>query len=596
MIGMHVLTLAVHLLLSRASAAVVDLNIQQPLADKNHNQVTLYSQALKKLRDSVGARLMIASPVGKPCYTKPDAANPDLCDEVEALKTNDSWISRQAGGYFYGNWASCQSTGETCALPVDSSSHDVIPANSTCYKGSVPDYVVAVDSTEHIKAVFTFARDTQTPLVIKNTGHDWKGRSGGQDSLAIWTHHLRTPKVPIRLEKDFTPHGCSAKEYNDTVFHFGPGETWAGAYEFAENNNLAVLGGTCGTVGIAGWLSGGGHSPLTPVYGMGVDNVREVEIVTPQGDTMVVNECRNSDLFFAVRGGGGGTFGVVTKITYKSVPKFSVQTFRAAFNATDRGLTRNDVRQFFDILTSSALKWSTRGWGGYIKTDGSGIELINPRSTPLDAQSDLAPFSTWLQEKGFKIEFQAEDSWYSYFVKHLQPTSTHVGAWSAAVASRLVLPQLFDNNHRNNLIDILLDLQETGLHIWIMLVTPSTFPHTTTSSLHPSWKSAIWSIRINDRWDQFYEAGKPDLNRKHFEHVHKAMNNLREITPDAGVSINEADIWETNYEAAFWGEKNHLKLVAIKRQVDPENLLSNHMAVGWDDNADRYRCYPKKEI
>lgn len=179
---------------------------------------------------------------------------------------------------------------------------------------------------DHVKAVFEYAHETKRPVVIKNTGHDWKGRSSGVDSIALWTHHLRHPNVPIVLDTTFIPDGCpDSLLQREKVFHFGPGETWAGAYQFAEDHGYSVLGGTCGTVGVAGWLLGGGHSPLTPKYGMGVDNVRQVELIVPNGTKVIANRCQNQDLFFAVRGGGGGTFGVLTNITYKALPKFSLQ-------------------------------------------------------------------------------------------------------------------------------------------------------------------------------------------------------------------------------------------------------------------------------
>ena len=60
-------------------------------------------------------------------------------------------------------------------------------------------------------------------------------------------------------------------------------------------------------------------------FQMGVDNVRQIEIVTPTGDVLIANECKNTDVFHAVRGGGGGTYGVVTNITYKALPKFRVR-------------------------------------------------------------------------------------------------------------------------------------------------------------------------------------------------------------------------------------------------------------------------------
>lgn len=217
-----------------------------------------------------------------------------------------------------GNWASCQAAGEGCAIPLNDSV--AIAPNATCYQGSVPGHMINVSSVEDIQIALQAAQKSRIPVVIKNTGHDWKGRSSAPGSLGLWIHHLRPRPV---LDRSFKPTNCQDHP-TETVIRFGGGEQWAAVYDFANQNGLAVLGGTCPTVGIAGWLQGGGHSPLTPWYGMGADNVRQVTIVIPTGEIKVANECQNPGLFFAVRGGGGG-FGVITELVYKAVPKFQVQ-------------------------------------------------------------------------------------------------------------------------------------------------------------------------------------------------------------------------------------------------------------------------------
>lgn len=70
---------------------------------------------------------------------------------------------------------------------------------------------------------------------------------------------------------------------------------------------------------------GGGHSVLSPVYGLGVDRVLQYKIVTPDGQLRTANECQNSDLFWALRGGGGGTFGVVLEATHKAEKQLTIQ-------------------------------------------------------------------------------------------------------------------------------------------------------------------------------------------------------------------------------------------------------------------------------
>jgi hypothetical protein len=70
------------------------------------------------------------------------------------------------------------------------------------------------------------------------------------------------------------------------------------------------------------------------------------------------------------------------------------------------------------------------------------------------------------------------------------------------------------------------------------------------------------------------------------------MNPLREFTPDGGAYQNEADAFETDPIGSFWGEQNYARLLRIKKEVDPMNLLSVHNGVGWDSEDERFRCYP----
>ncbi|KAJ5530564.1 hypothetical protein N7527_003957 [Penicillium freii] len=79
-------------------------------------------------------------------------------------------------------------------------------------------------------------------------------------------------------------------------------------------------------VGVAGWATGGGHGVLTGVYGMGADNIIEATVVTPNGDLVTANECQNNDLFWAIRGGGGGTFGVILSPTVNAYQMLSLST------------------------------------------------------------------------------------------------------------------------------------------------------------------------------------------------------------------------------------------------------------------------------
>ena len=243
-----------------------------------------------------------------------------------------------------------------------------------------------------------------------------------------------------------------------------------------------------------------------------------------------------------------------------------------------------------DILINNAISWSKRGWGGYIKP-GNYIQIVkNASSSPTEAEEDLATLISFLKGRNIDYILQPRGSWYDYQLERYAPTPVHIGTWGGAAASRLLPADVF-TQARLRLTEELLNLYNQKMNLIIMLVAPTAFAHTTTSALHPGWKDAIWQVRINDKWDPYFDESS-DASRKHFETVHNAMKPLRKLTPGAAVSISEADIWEPDHKFAFWGEKNARRLETVKAQVDPENLLSTYMAVGWKEKDERYRCYP----
>src|ERR1700738_5105382 len=76
-----------------------------------------------------------------------------------------------------------------------------------------------------------------------------------------------------------------------------------------------VQGGGCATVGVAGLIQSGGFGSFSKNYGLAAARLLPAEIVTADGKLLIANACTNPDLFWALKGGGGGSFGVVTKVT-----------------------------------------------------------------------------------------------------------------------------------------------------------------------------------------------------------------------------------------------------------------------------------------
>lgn len=122
-------------------------------------------------------------------------------------------------------------------------------------------------------------------------------RSSAPNSLSIWTHHL----LGLSFHSAFKPAGCK-KSIESAAIRAAAGMQMLEIDHEASLRNLTIVSGGAGTVGLGGYLTGGGHGALSSTYGLAADQVLEIEIVTPKGEVLVVNECQNEDLFWAMRG------------------------------------------------------------------------------------------------------------------------------------------------------------------------------------------------------------------------------------------------------------------------------------------------------
>src|SRR6202050_3311218 len=202
----------------------------------------------------------------------------------------------------------------------------------------------AAVSAADIAAALDFGRERGVGLVIKGTGHDYLGRSSAPGSLLIWTHRMRE----ITMHDTFRPAGTDGPGV--PAISVGAGTRWLEAYQMAARHGRYVQGGGCVSVGAAGGFpQGGGFGSFSRRYGTAAGNVLEAEGVLAAGESVVANEARHADLFWALRGGGGGTFGVVTRLTMRTYPMpdtfISVRgTIRASGDAEVRRLAPALVR------------------------------------------------------------------------------------------------------------------------------------------------------------------------------------------------------------------------------------------------------------
>src|SRR5262249_2118159 len=149
------------------------------------------------------------------------------------------------------------------------------------------------------------------------------------------------------------------------------GATWADLNRETQLHGLAVTGGVVSTTGIAGLTLGGGIGWLMGKYGLALDNVRSVELVSAEGNMMRTSHEEYADLFWAVRG-GGGNFGVATSFEYQLHPVGSTVPSGLVAQPLDRA---RDVLRFFRERTASLPDEHVLFATLVHAPDGSGVKL-----------------------------------------------------------------------------------------------------------------------------------------------------------------------------------------------------------------------------
>ena len=171
-------------------------------------------------------------------------------------------------------------------------------------------YAVAARNTADVVAAVNFARQNALRLVVKGGGHSYQGTSNAADSLLVWTRRMNA----ITLHDAFVAQGCAASAAPVRAVSVGAGAIWAHVYDAVTTKAGGyVQGGGCMTVGVAGLIQSGGFGSFSKQYGLAAASLLEAEVVTADGEVRIANACSHPDLFWALKGGGGGSFGVVTR-------------------------------------------------------------------------------------------------------------------------------------------------------------------------------------------------------------------------------------------------------------------------------------------
>ncbi|RXW25847.1 hypothetical protein EST38_g63 [Candolleomyces aberdarensis] len=192
---------------------------------------------------------------------------------------------------------------------------DVVTSDSPDYKAALARWatnaernakvVVFVKDAQDVAIALKYAKENSLPVAVRGGGHNAAGASSVENGLVIdLSRCLNTVRVDAA----------------NRLGYVGGGAVWKTVDTEAIKDGLATVGGTVNHTGVAGLTLGGGYGWLANRYGLATDNLRQATVVTADGSTLTANEKENSDLFWAIRG-GGGNFGVVTEFVFQLHPQ-----------------------------------------------------------------------------------------------------------------------------------------------------------------------------------------------------------------------------------------------------------------------------------
>lgn len=503
------------------------------------------------------------------------------CQEIQKGYFFDHWRQHQPGAVQQTNW---EMVGDKGCLGFN--------RTSQCHQGAVPLYSVKAMNFEHVQNTVRFAAKNNIRLVVKNTGHDYLGRSTAASSINLWVYYMKD----MTFTDNFVPEGAPAGSNGNGAVVLGSGVLWIDVYKAAEERKLVVVGGAEATVGTSGgYCQAGGHSPISPHFGLCVDNVLQYKVVTADGELKVANSYQNTDLFWALRGGGGGTFGVVVEAVYKTHPAFKNMNF-AAYQL----YYNNDTKTLPKILNSFYSRqpaWSDLGWSGYayVLENFMAVLYFLPDSDLATAQTSFDPFLGELTKLGTVLVDGNITHWPSFLQAYeSMPTPDNRNAGTnTLLASRLIPRRNFETSQGvEKLTAAVLNIQkdlkdngnERGAFINHLVAGGAVRKGTSAeTSVLPAWRNALMHIVDMVYWPD----GTPlALQKLYARKLTAATQRLRDLTPGSGSYMNEADINEPNWQTSFFGS-NYKRLKAIKDKVDPQGVFVCAKCVGSEDwNSD----------
>lgn len=408
-------------------------------------------------------------------------------------------------------------------------------------------------SRHSVAQMVQWIRETGQAFAVRSSGHSLAGFSQ-HDELVLDLRRLNHVKVNRANATVTVGAGC-----------------WSGpVYSELAKHQFALAGGTVLTVAMAGLTLGGGLGYLSRSEGLLCDRLRSIEMVDANGRIVRADAEENADLFWASRGGGGGSFGIATEMTFSVTPVNELHYLNLHISVPSKAAARiiydwqDWVRQM-GRETTTHLMFSKYSRQNTVLISLTGMSTL-PRERLLKGLRDLAGTASGVHDNSvlsasYEKMIQRAYNWFpNISPQHFDSTCDVVGA----DMSKDAVDEMIDVLLRHPVNAVKVVFESLGGAVSDIDRSATAFPHREAEYVIYYLVQFFHPSQVKPR-----KAALVDLRDKLRPHV------------TGGAYVNYPDVSLENWAEAYWGE-NLSRLKQIKRKWDPENIFHHAQSIPVD--------------
>jgi len=413
-----------------------------------------------------------------------------------------------------------------------------------------PRVRVVAASAGAVSGTLLWAVNNGLGFAIRSGGHSYEGSSQSPD-LVIDVRGMQGIKL-------------SGDSKSVTI---GAGSSLGSVYEALASSHLAIPAGSCFPVGVAGHSLGGGFGLLGRPFGLACDNILSMEVVDASGKILTASEQENPDLFWALRGGGNGNFGVVTNFKFRTsavnmVAKFAITWIRPVTQAVK---IVQAWQQWLENVPSSitGTLHLTKAKGGLIQVHMAGLSVQSESSLKVELKrlQRLAGAASVLGTKTMSFHQAAT----IFDGGEPNPDSILMKAKSDYVTEPMT---------EQGILTLLDGLVKAPGEIAVLCDTYggaiNKVAADATAFVHRA--NTRYVMQYYMQWDS---AGATNTNIAMMRTLYASMRPY--VSGGCYVNYCDLDLGD-GYAKAYWGD-NLPRLTKIKAEVDPKNIFRHAQSV-----------------